>query len=351
MNRNIKAKYGLRCLSKRKTLVFASLLFIVAALCSSLFAGMFLNCSSGAFWDNVVHVKNESELKNAIDNASSSKETIIALDNDITLTESAITIPYNKDITLTSDRSSGFYKLISGVASEATIYVDGGALKIDGIIVSGGSSSGIHVSNKGVLVMYDGEISDNSAFISGFNPFGYVGVGGGVRIDSGVFEMYGGKISNNRAQGSGGGVRTGLGGAVFSMFGGEISGNTAEYGGGVYIGGDYANFSWVGGVISGNTTTIEGNDVYPSGSGGGSSGGSDSGDNGPSNGSNGSSGNGGGSGSNGGNSGLSNGNGYNLRDIVIICVCVVGVVCGILSFYFRSKMKHLEEKLNKHVEG
>lgn len=104
-------------------------------------------------------------------------------------------------------------------------------------------------------------------------------------------------------------------------------------------------------MISGNTATIEGNDVYPSGSGGGSSGGSDSGDNGPSNGSNGSSGNGGGSGSNGGNSGLSNGNGYNLRDIVIICVCVVGVVCGILSFYFRSKMKHLEEKLNKHVEG
>ncbi|MDR0318984.1 MAG: hypothetical protein LBI09_03005, partial [Nitrososphaerota archaeon] len=212
-----------------KTLLLTSLLVLVLA--SSLFAGIFMNYSSGAFLDNVVHVKNEAELKNAVGNASS-KELIIALDNDIILAESAFTIPYNKDITLTSNRSSGFYKLISGISSGATIYVDGGVLKLDGVIVSGGGSSGIHVINNGVFVMYDGEISNNTAYTyGGFNPFGYVGVGGGVGIDSGVFELYGGKISNNYAQGYGGGVDLGLGGAVFKMYGGEISGNTAGTGG------------------------------------------------------------------------------------------------------------------------
>ena len=266
----------------RKSLILTSL---IAVLLTSLFVGTYMNSSSGAFLENVVHVKTETELKNAINNAAS-KEITIALDNDITLTEASLTIPYNKNISLTSNRPSGFYKL-TGIANQATIVVDGGVLKLDGIIVSGGGYSGIHVHDNGLLVMYYGEISDNIAYISGFNPFGYIGTGGGVRIDSGVFEMYGGKISNNHAQGYGGGVSIELGGAVFSMFGGTISGNTAknggggvfcnygnfsmfggtisgntaEYGGGVYsIGGGFSRF---GGVISGNTATIEDNDMYP----------------------------------------------------------------------------------------
>jgi hypothetical protein len=337
---------------------FVSLL--VAVLVFSLFIGSSMNGVSGASLENAIHVKNENELKNAIDNAAL-KETIIALDNDITLTESALTVPYNKDITLTSNRSSGFYKLI-GVANQATVVVDGGALRLDGIIVSGGGYSGVYVLNNGMLVMYAGEISDNTAYISGFNPWGYTGSGGGVRIDSGVFELYGGEISNNRAQGYGGGVSIGLGGAVFSMFGGTISGNTAETGGGGGVFKNGGNFSMFGGTISGNTaetgggvysigdfsrfggvisgnTATECNDVYPSGSGGSGSNGNGGGS--------GSNGNGGGSGSNG-NGGLSGRGGFSLRDVVFVgvgvAIVIVGVVVAVLLFTFKKEVKHTKEK-------
>jgi hypothetical protein len=68
----------------RKTLATTSLLIII--LFSSLFVGVFTNGSSGASLENAVHVKNEDELKNAIDNAPAGKTTTIAIDNDITLT-------------------------------------------------------------------------------------------------------------------------------------------------------------------------------------------------------------------------------------------------------------------------
>jgi hypothetical protein len=363
-------KFVLRYLHGKKGLVFVSLLFMVMLVFSCLVSA--LNGVSPFILgspDRIVN--NETELRDTINNAPSKTSITIALNNDISLS-STLTIPYNKDITLTSNRSSGFYKLI-GVANKAVIVVDGGVLKLDGIIVSGGGDSGICVRDKGVLVMYDGEISDNTSyFYGGFNPWGYAGAGGGVSIDSGVFEMYSGKIFNNQAQSYGGGVYLGLGRAVFKMFGGEISGNTAEcgggvsnggdfsmfggtisgntaeYGGGVYAGGGYANFSWVGGVISGNTATVEGNDVYPDRSGGGSSNGSGSGGGGSSNGNGGSGGSGGGSGSGGG---LSNG-GFGLRDVLFISVgiiVVMVVVVVVLFLYFRNKIKHVEKTLSNYV--
>jgi len=178
-----------------------------------------------------------------------------------------------------------------------------------------------------VFKMYGGKISDNTV---------EYGNGGGI-YSTGVFKMYGGIISGNTAM-YGGGVCNNYGN--FSMFGGVISGNTADYGGGVYAGGGYANFDWVGGVISGNTAAKEGNDVYPDsgGSGGNGSGG-------------GSGGNGSGS---GGNGGSSNGDGFSLRDVIVICVGVVGLMVGViigLLFYFRRKVKYVEEKLNRHVVG
>jgi hypothetical protein len=59
------------------------------------------------------------------------------------------------------------------------------------------------------------------------------------------------------------------------------------------------------------------------------------------------------SGSNGNNVSF-NGNGYSLRDIIIICVGVVVLMIGVvlaLLVYFRNKVKQVEEKLNRHVEG
>jgi len=67
-----------------KSLFLASLLIVV--LTASLFVCMFMDYSSAASLEAVVHVKNETELKDAINNAPNDKKTTIVLDNDITLT-------------------------------------------------------------------------------------------------------------------------------------------------------------------------------------------------------------------------------------------------------------------------
>lgn len=402
---------------------FVSLLF-VAVLISSCFSPIFDSgvspFASGAS-DKVVST--ETELRNAINNSAGS--TIIILNKDITLTETTLTIPAGKDITLTSNKASGYYKLI-GVVNRHTITVDsGGALTLDGIMVThktgeiGGGvttskgstlimlngeitgnmggyyynpddhahmneiiADGCGVANSGTFKMLGGRISNNIRFLHGDGGgvvnFGTVILSGGEITGNtaswgggvanswpSVFEMTGGKISNNKAtasvaSGGGGGVSIGgsytekcvfvmsggeitgntapdgKGGGVhnhggkFTMTGGKISGNTAYTGGGVY---GYAHiFEWIGGEISGNTFTGlygEGDNVYPENSTGPSGGDSES-----SNGSNGSSdGNNSGSGSTGG--------GFSLREVLIICIGVVGVtlavVMAILLFIFKAR--------------
>ncbi|MDR2719733.1 MAG: hypothetical protein LBC03_02880 [Nitrososphaerota archaeon] len=207
--------------------------------------------------ESAVHVRTGTELKTAVDNAPPDKSVVIALDKDITLTET-LTIPNNKDITLTSNKKAGFFKLI-GARHENTIVVyNGGVLRLDGIAVThandGGIGSGVIVNVDGTLIMTSGEISGNKAY-----------AGGGVR-NNGNFTMLGGKIWGNyvytypSSRGSGGG---GLGGGVvnsgtFTMSGGTISGNTARIGGGVY---NWGTFKISGGIISGNRANT-GSGVY-----------------------------------------------------------------------------------------
>lgn len=251
------------------------------------FFGVFLSPVAGQTTANRTPdriVSNEMELRNVIINAV--EPIVIALDNDITLTEQLV-IPVNKNITLTSTSTSKFFKLIGGdreiVRTEegypvplpdAVIMVEGsGVLKIDGIVVTSTNigptwNSLVRVNVVGTLIMYNGEISGN--------------IGDGV-CNSGTFEMYGGKISNNTSIVGGGG----RGGAVynseygtFGMFGGEISNNTGfgvnnrgtfsmsggiisnNYGGGVQNNGI---FSMSGGEISNNVG--EGENVMQSGGG------------------------------------------------------------------------------------
>ncbi|MDR0373477.1 MAG: hypothetical protein LBI79_07985 [Nitrososphaerota archaeon] len=201
-------------------------------------------------------VSNETELQNALADARFGESVVIALDKDITITSGSLIILACTNITLTSNKASGFYKLI-GATTGAILQVDsGGVLILDGIIVThtnGARSSG--VLNAGTLIMRAGEVSDNYVGIGGGGSSGFFSsfehsYGGGV-MNAGVFEMYGGKISGNtaRAMGNGGGVYNG-GGSTFMMYGGEISGNTAARGGGVCNGGTFVMF---GGEILGNT--------------------------------------------------------------------------------------------------
>ncbi|MCL2135334.1 MAG: hypothetical protein FWH37_07275 [Candidatus Bathyarchaeota archaeon] len=285
----------------RRSLLLIALLVVV--LFSSLFVCMFVNGYSAASLENTIRVKNETELKNAISNASDGKSTIIALDNDITLTTydegnytynyavATLIIPANKDITLITNKDSGFYKLIGAVNMPTVIIGAGGVLRLDGIIVThkkGFTGCGVNVMGRtyidsdGMLYLCNGEISGNTAnSVTGF--------GGGV-VNDGIFTMSGGKISGNTAELGGGvynegnmqywgtfimsgGEITGntadfCGGGVYNTFyskfimsGGEITGNTADNGGGVSMD-HYSEFTMSGGKISGNTAFKQGGGVY-----------------------------------------------------------------------------------------
>jgi hypothetical protein len=273
MNVNDKSRVNLRCIHNQKILVFVFLLFIMI-LVSSSFVSVFGGVSpfvSGAP-DKVVST--ETELRNAINNAAGS--TIIALNKDITLTETTLTIPAGKEVTLTSNKASGFYKL-TGVTNRHTITVDsGGALTLDGIIVThktGELGGGVTTSKDSTLILLNGEITGNTGGYY-YNPYDHeymneiIADGCGV-VNSGTFKMLGGRISNNIRflHGDGGGV-VNLG--TFILSGGEITGNTASWGGGV------ANswpsvFEMTGGKISNNKATAS---VASGGGGGVSIGGS-----------------------------------------------------------------------------
>ncbi|MDR2707687.1 MAG: hypothetical protein LBB87_02940 [Nitrososphaerota archaeon] len=253
----VKLKSSLH--SKHQTLLATSLLGVL--LVSSLFVGTFMNGVNGDSLENAIHVKNEDELKNAINNASS-KGTVIALDNDITLANDSLTISANKVITLTGNKANGFYKLI-GAFDKSTITVEGGVLQLDGIIVTHTNDAkgvGVYVMEDGWFIMYSGEISGNTytynAQVSRIE-------GGGVCIWGGVFELYGGAISNNKATGRGGGVYNANG--MFKMFGGEISNNKAigdhGSGGGVFSGGSQSVFELHNGKISNNKADYNGGGV------------------------------------------------------------------------------------------
>ena len=278
----------------RRYLLLTSLLVVV--LVSSLFVCVFMtNNFSVASLENVVHVKNEVELKNAINNTPNGGSIIIVIDNDIVLVNyyehnhtynyqtSTLIIPANKDVTLTSNRVNGFYKLIGAVDMPTILVGSGGTLRLDGVIVthkSGVSGCGVYVMHSGMFYMYSGEISGNTANKRTFS-------GGGVIISGGTFVMSGGKISGNVADKDGGGVDNygsfvmsggeisgntagSSGGGVhlfypsnFTMSGGTISDNIANFGGGVHVA--HGGFTLSGGEISGNTAVKHGGGVYNAG--------------------------------------------------------------------------------------
>ena len=296
MNRNVKGEFDLRSLYNRKALVFVSLLFMVV-LVSSCFILVFRGVSPFVSGASDIVVNNEAELKDAINNAAG--PTIIALNKDITLTES-LAIPANKDITLTSTSTTKLFKLIGTdryreydvvtYGYPDTIIVKGdGVLRLNGIVVTHVNytcGDGVNVDIGGTLIMHHGEITGNIdpnySIHAGFTSDG---CGGGVR-NSGTFEMYGGTISNRRHYGvhnsaygtfsmSGGEIINNAGFGVynictytgvewhiglFSMSGGVIRNNT----GGVQNSG---NFSMSGGEISANIAIFSGN--WVSGNGGG----------------------------------------------------------------------------------
>jgi len=234
----------------RKTVsVFTLLTILLVSSPSSIFSDV----SLFALGASNQGVSNETELKNAVNNAVGS--TTIVLDKDIQLTATLI-ISANKDITLTSNSKSEFFKLI-GPNEQSTITVNNdGVLKLDGIIIThvvSSIGSGVTVDSGGTLIMNSGEISGNSGNDGTLiHSFSGVGV-----CNMGDFMLYGGVISNNVAE-IGGGLCID---SKFDMFNGTISDNMAKLnGGGMYIGFGSANIT--GGKISGNKASNIGGGVW-----------------------------------------------------------------------------------------
>jgi hypothetical protein len=117
----IKSPFKLPQLCTGKVLFFISFLFITVLASSSIVYVFSNNISpfvSGA--SNKILVNNETELRNEVNNAKG--PTIIELNNDIKLIES-LNITNSKDITLTSNKIIGFYKLIN-TGGESSMYTD-----------------------------------------------------------------------------------------------------------------------------------------------------------------------------------------------------------------------------------
>ena len=263
MSVNVKTTINLRHQHRRlhsgKILLFTSLLFVLL-----LFSSGFIYVFSGGAYSFALGVSNkvvsnETDLRNAVNDVSGS--TTIALNNDITLTETLV-IPANKDITLTSTSASKFFKLIGGYRdlpadpynpyypTPVITVKGGGVLRLDGIVVTCAHFTWnkiIRVDVCGALILCKGEISGSD----------YSGDG----VDnSGVFTILGGTISNVKPGGQGNGRGNGVsnsGYGTFSMFGGEISNNivgvcNAQGYNGAIGESNYGTFSMSGGVISNN---------------------------------------------------------------------------------------------------
>jgi hypothetical protein len=277
---NVKTPCGVY----RSRLLFVALMTVGLLFVALIPQTLVVNAEESSL-KKTVHVKTETELTNAVKNALEGVPVIIALDKDIILTKGALFVRANIDITLTSNnKTEGFCRLIGAKnygsrLTLPTISVEG-LLRLDGVIVTHSNDvkgRGIYVDLGGVLILYEGKISDNvSPYYEGADHDLWVDEcrGSGV-YNEGFFEMFGGEITNNYASDGGSvyncGIFTMYCGrisnkfcsgvsniGVFEMFGGEIAYN--RYGGV----GNYGNFTMYDGKIFGNRA-FNGGGVYNSG--------------------------------------------------------------------------------------
>jgi len=169
--------------------------------------------------------------------------------------------PITDSITLTANESNDF-TIYRHFGDGFLFTVNSGTFILEGnnghnLTVDGNKTTN-YGSNGNSLVYVDGgefNMSAGSVLQNSITPY----YGGGVFMNSGIFNLTGGTIFNNTAD-YGGGVY--VSGGTFNMTGGTISGNTASYyGGGVDVK-NSGTFTMNGGTISGNTASYYGGGVY-----------------------------------------------------------------------------------------
>jgi uncharacterized repeat protein (TIGR02543 family) len=153
-----------------------------------------------------------------------------------------LTTAYSTARTITLNNNGNLLR----IGSNQTVIISSSNLTLQG---RDGNSGSLVDIDGGILKLYGGTISGNTANVSG----------GGVFVYNGTFTMEGGTISGNTANRNGGGVYVYSG--TFTMNGGTIynntattSGNYSSNGGGVYVNGNGA-FTMNGGTIYNNTSS------------------------------------------------------------------------------------------------
>jgi len=255
MNTNTKTETKVHNSHKNKPPLPLIAIFIVILI----FSAVTIYIVTSSPINSTIHVRNEKELTNAINNAPTTKPTTIILNKDIKL-KNPLLIPNNKNITLTSNTKfyhTKFYKLIgtNKQQQKETITIEeGGVLRLSGIIVThtkNANGTGVTVNEGGKLDMTNGEISDNHAYavytILEDNKWTSSGGSGGGVYNLGVFTMSGGTISDNTAN---------PGDAIFVAEKWQIS---DSFGGGVY---NLGVFEMSGGAILGNDAYGDGGGVF-----------------------------------------------------------------------------------------
>ena len=169
------------------------------------------------------------------------------------------------------------------VARGASLVVEGGKVTGNRSSAVGGGIAvlGVSSSNAGVLVIREGEISNNRAqggggiavyqgstfTLSGGGIYDNTAdlAGGGVLVSQGaVFTMEGGLVRGNRSLGSGGGLAL-LEDGSFVLKSGEIHGNRAsEHGGGIAADA-LSSINMDGGFISANEAAVRGGGIFSAG--------------------------------------------------------------------------------------
>jgi len=279
MSVEIKSKLN----SSFKFLFVVSLMFVLLSLIVCVFV-------PNVEGQSIISVGTESELRDAVNNAAANVPVVIALNRDIEI-KGTLYVVDKRNITLTSNTNVETFRLFATGDSFTIALMNGGSMKLDGIIISHGKDdrgSGVYVDRGctlhltagrlsgnsdgvtlggGNFIMSGGEISDNSGCGVSINDdrSSFVMTGGKISgnqnggvYNTGVFSMSDGEISNNKCpNGDGGGVRNS--GGSFTMSGGTISGNSAIQGGGVATFAttftDLGIFTLTGGKIFGNTAS------------------------------------------------------------------------------------------------
>jgi len=195
----------------------------------------------------VIDVSDEASLRDAVQKIKNNTPVTINLTADIELSDTALSIPSNRDITLT-----GHHTLFG--ANNADVISLGGKLTLDGITVAhreGELGLGVRLGlPAALLIMKSGVITGHMGYMG--DPSKRNEYGSAVSVLSGAFKFEGGSITGNSsdhnraASPSNSNVHISSSSTI-NMTGGEISGNIGH---GLNAG---KRFEMTGGKISDNS--------------------------------------------------------------------------------------------------